>query len=178
MKEGKIVKKEKIINLGVSILFCVLLFIILLPTIAKISCFFRYQNTGRILLKIDGNETTLNNTDITFKLNEDLIEKRKITNGEFKFWKGEYGSNTCNFKIPAELYEGQTDIIFEVEYIGGNNWNINDFNINISITTVNGIKVYANGFVKTKSYMDPYDFGPVSKEITEKDNIIRLYAGI
>jgi len=178
MEEGKIVKKQRIIDYGVIILSCVLLFLILMPHIVKISSFFRYQNTGKIHLEIEGDEVTLNNIDITFNLDENSVEKGKITNGKFKFWKGDYGSNTCNLKIPAELYEGQTDIIFEVEYFSGNKWNINDFNINISITTINGIKVYANGFVKTKSYKDPYDFGAVSKEITEKDNIIRLYAGI
>jgi len=38
------------------------------------------------------------------------------------------------------------------------------------------IKVYANGFVKAKRDKDPYYFIPSSKEITEKDNIIRLHA--
>jgi len=171
-------KKQRIIDYGVIILSCVLLFLVLMPHIMAISSFFRYQNTGRIYLEIDGSEVILNNIDIAFNLDDDSVEAGKITNGKFKFWKGDYGSNTCNFKIPAELYRGHTDIFFEAEYVNVDieDWNINDFNINISITTGDEIRVYANGFVKAKRDKDPYYFIPISKEITEKDNIIRLYA--
>lgn len=168
-------KKQRIINYGILILSCMFFYIAFRPAIREFSCLFRYQNTGRIHLEIDGNEEILNNIDIDLILDEESVETKKITKGKFKFWEGDCGS-TLDFKIPAELYEGQTDISFEVDFISGDHGAINDFNINISITTGDEIKVYANGFVKNNGHKDPYDFEAVSKEITEKNNIIKLYA--
>lgn len=170
-------KKQKVIDGGISILFCILFFVVFMPIMAEISVFFRYQNTGRIFLEIDGNQETLNNIDITFKINNDLVEQGKIENGKFRFRQGEYGGNTCNFIIPAEYYGGQTDIVFKAEYISADELNINDFNIMISIKTGDEVQVYANGFVKAKgSAEEPYYFRTISKEVTAKDNVIGLTA--
>jgi len=176
MEGADVMKKGRFIGCGIGILFCVLIFLVFKPIILRYSSVFRYQNTGKISLEIDGNETTLNNVGITFSIDDDLVGKGKIKNGKFKFWRGNYGANICKFKIPAELYEGQTDIFFEVRYFSGNCWEINDFNINLSITTDDGIKVYADGFVKIEGDRELYNFEALSKEITEKDNIINLYA--
>lgn len=175
LKTGGFMKKGRRIVCCISVLLCVWFSIAHMPVIVQVSRFLRYQNIGRISLEIDGNETALNNIDITLNLNE-VVKKGKIRNGKFKFWNGVKGHNTCKFKIPAKIYGGQTDIFFEADYISVYDGNINNFNIDISIITDDGIRVYATGVIKIESYIEPYeyDFEAVSKEITEKDNVIKL----
>lgn len=137
--------------------------------------FFQSHNIGKVLLTVDGKEIKLDNIDITLTC-ENSESTSKIKNGKFKFRKGDHGKNMCSFTIPSEIYNGKIDVICEVLYISSNNWHINDFNINISITTDDEIKVLADGFVKTKSEKEPYYFDAFSKKIKECDNIISLYA--
>jgi hypothetical protein len=140
------------------------------------SKFFRSHTTGEIKLKINGDEITLDNVDITLKINENSEINSSINNGRFRFLKGDKGSNMCIFRIPAELFNGKEDVICHAEYISSNNWHINDFHINIAIVTSGDIKIYANGFVKTKSEKEPCAFNEISKLISENDSTIMLYA--
>jgi len=154
----------------------IILLIIFLFHDSKLSFLFYYQNIGKIVLEIDNNDIKLD--DINIVLNhENKRSESKIKNGEFKFFNGSKGENKCTFTIPAKIYNGQTDIICEVEFISASYQNINDFNIKICVTTDNVVKVFASGFVKVKNKNDPpHYFNEVSKEIKENDNIILLCA--
>ena len=134
-----------------------------------------YHNKEIINLAVDGQKVVLDNIDIV--LSSDGCEaKGKIRNGKFKFKQGDYGNNVCIFIIPAELYSGQIDIIVKADYWSYCSWDVNDFNINISIATTSGVSVYADGFVKTKSEKAAGYFKAVAKEISDGNNMIEIFA--
>lgn len=165
----------------IKIICCVIVVLTvftLIPNINRsiVARVFLNHNIGKISLIVNGEKKMLHDIDITLIYGELKNESEsKIKNNEFKFRQGDYGENKCIFKLPAKIYDGHTDIVCEVCYFSANNWNINNFVINILITTGNVPTIYADGFVKTKNEKGPFYFDPFSKELKTNDNEILLF---
>ena len=132
---------------------------------------FRYSDTGNIILTVNGENVALDNTKATYSpdWNDDGERTSKISDNKYKFRPGDYGRRTIYFTIPADAYGGDTDIICQIKYFA-NSGNVNCLDINIQIATTDDGSVYVNGSIQAQA--DPLNFNTVSKEISEKDNLI------
>jgi len=140
----------------------------------------RIHNTGTISLKVDGKKKPLDGVEIILESidrNSDVmdVKKSEIEKGEFSFSAGSDSGVRIKFIVPMDLYDGGKDINISAEYFTAyfieNKYLINDFNIEISITTKSNI-VNASGYVKTEGDPRKYSLGHAEQIISFDDTII------
>ena len=143
----------------------------------------KIHNAGTISLAVDGKKVTLNGVEIMLEIiNRDSeverVIKSEIVKGKFIFIDVSDCGVRLKFSIPMEVYGGEADIEVWAEYFIAyyieNKYYTNDFNIDISINTTDGI-VTAGGFVKTKGDPQKYIFHQGEQNISED---IFIYLGV